>query len=217
MKRIIDISLPVYSGFPIHPPHAPTLFEVVLAPGMPGSRSKTVHKFNGLLHTGTHIDSALELRPEGLPIDKLGLEPFIGPAVLADMTAKVPAGEIDAVDLERAVGEQVQPGDRLLIFTGWTVNYGKPRYFEDSPYLSVAAATWCVERRLALVGVDFQPVQRHDPGSQPKRVLAEHEIPVLSNLYNLAQIQQSRVTLIALPLLLEGMEAAMTRAVVIEG
>jgi arylformamidase len=187
----------------------------VLSPEKPNSHGKSVRKFNGLLHTGTHVDSAQELRPEGIPVDRLPLDAFFGPALVADMTHKVPGGAIGAEDLEAEAGAELSPGERLLIRTDWSRHYGQPS-FEDSPWLTVEAAEWCIAREVSLIGVDFQPVRRGDQASQAKRVFAEHDIPFLSNLFGLDQLRSRRVTLIAFPLRLQDAEAAMARAVIVE-
>ena len=73
--------------------------------------------------------------------------------------------EITVSDLEQALAKQgnmkLQPGDAVLIHTGWGKLYGKDnaRFVKSTPGVGVAAAEWLAKQDPALVGSDNWPVE----------------------------------------------------------
>jgi hypothetical protein len=72
--------------------------------------------------------------------------------------------EITVQDLQQALarqGTKLQPGDAILIHTGWSRLYGKDnaRYMKTCPGVGVAAAEWLVKQDPLLVGADNWPVE----------------------------------------------------------
>ena len=90
--------------------------------------------------------------------------------VLLDIAAlkKVPvlpeSYEITAADLQQALAEQkltLQPGDAVLVHTGWGTLWGKEnaRYQRAAPGLGTAAAEWLARQDPMLVGADNSAVE----------------------------------------------------------
>jgi kynurenine formamidase len=72
--------------------------------------------------------------------------------------------EITPGDLQQALERQklkLQPGDAIIIHTGWGKLYGKdnPRFTKTTPGVGVAAAEWLVKQDPVLVGSDNWPVE----------------------------------------------------------
>jgi kynurenine formamidase len=73
--------------------------------------------------------------------------------------------EITPQDLQQALARQgnirLQPGDAIIIHTGWGKLYGKDnaRFMKTTPGVGVAAAEWLVKQDPALVGSDNWPVE----------------------------------------------------------
>jgi kynurenine formamidase len=99
---------------------------------------------------------------------KLGVEQvgaLVTRGVLLDIAAlkKVPVlaetYEITPQDLQQALSEEkltLQPGDAVLIHTGWGTHWGadNARYQRSSPGLGTAAAEWLAKQDPMLVGAD---------------------------------------------------------------
>jgi kynurenine formamidase len=116
---------------------------------------------------------ALEDAASRTGFSKLGVErvgALITRGVLIDVAAVkgVPmlgdAYEITPQDLQAALGAQkltLQPGDAVLIHTGWGTLWGKDnaRYQRSSPGLGVAAAEWLAKQDPMLVGADNTAVE----------------------------------------------------------
>ena len=72
--------------------------------------------------------------------------------------------EITSADLQQALARQklkLQPGDAVIIHTGWGKLYGKDnaRFVKSTPGVGVAAAEWLVKQDPVLVGSDNWPVE----------------------------------------------------------
>jgi kynurenine formamidase len=111
--------------------------------------------------------------------------------VLIDVAAlkKVPvlpeSYEITPQDLQQALqrqGTKLQPGDAILINTGWGRLYGKEnaRYMKTCPGVGVAAAEWLVRQDPLLVGADNWPVEVA-PNPDPQLSLPGHQIFLVVN------------------------------------
>ena len=88
--------------------------------------------------------------------------------------------EITVDDLEQALHRQgvaLEPGDAVLIHTGWGVLWDSDpdRFMATNPGIGVAAAEWLVEHDPMLLGADNQPVEV-SPNPDPEVSLPIHQI-----------------------------------------
>jgi kynurenine formamidase len=95
------------------------------------------------------------------------------------------AYEITVQDLQQALQRQkltLQPGDAVLIHTGWGKLWGKdnPRYMKSCPGIGVAAAEWLATQDPMLVGADNIPVEV-SPNPDPQVSLPVHQIMLVVN------------------------------------
>jgi kynurenine formamidase len=93
--------------------------------------------------------------------------------------------EITPQDLQQALGEQkltLQPGDAVLIHTGWGTLWGKDntRYQRTSPGLGTAAAEWLAKQDPMLVGADNGGVEVA-PNPDPQLAGPVHQIFLVVN------------------------------------
>ncbi len=143
--------------------------------------------------------------------------------VLIDVAAlkKVPvlseSYEITPQDLQQALAAQkltLQPGDAVLVHTGWGTLWGKDnaRYQKTSPGLGIAAAEWLAKQDPMLVGADNSGVEVSPPadpqlaGPGHQILLVVNGIHLLENL-RLDQLAASRAyefALVVEPLKIKG-------------
>lgn len=222
--KIIDISLHIDHSFKVATPAGFIRdlgfeLEVLKEYDAPDGAGQIVRGVHMRLHAGTHVDVPVHFVKGGAELHQVPLETFVGEALVADLSHVGPNSPITPADLERAVGRDLKRGDRLLLRTDWNRHYGDPDWRERSPYLAPEATDWCVERAPALVGMDFAHA-KDAPVAPCKeytlRAFLEHGIVLLPYLDHLDQISRARVTLIALPLAIVGVEASPVRAVVLE-
>jgi arylformamidase len=159
-------------------------------------------------HQGTHVDAPLHFLADGRPIDEVPLEQTCGPAILIDLTAKAPRSSIEPADLDIV---DLAPGDRLVYRMGWDRVWPDPTFFIEMPRLSIAAARWLADRRLALVGFDA-PTPNPEAMVEVHRTLLEAGTVLLEALANLDRLRPGHFELHAAPIRLEGADGAPVRA-----
>jgi kynurenine formamidase len=155
-------------------------------------------QFDGFAHQ-THLDlmyncfKVSETASRGgftkLGVEKVGMVMtrgvLIDVAALKGVDTLPDTYEITAQDLQQALERQkvkLQPGDAVLIHTGWGKLWGKDnaRYVKSCPGVGVAAAQWLVKQDPILVGSDNWPVEvAPNPDSQLS--LPGHQIFLVVN------------------------------------
>jgi arylformamidase len=185
-----------------------------------GGAGQIVRGVHMRLHAGSHVDAPEHFVKGGKQIHELPLDTFIGPAVVADLRHRMPGGGITAGDLAKAAGGDLGNGERLLLRTDCNKDYdGSMEWQKRSPYLANDAIDWCLEKRVLIVGFDMY--HGADAPDSPvvfntSRRFQEAGVVTMPYLKNLGAISKKRVTLIALPLKMIGVEASPIRAVVLE-
>jgi len=122
------------------------------------------------------IEKVGTLMTRGVLIDVAGLK---GVDTLPDTY------EITVKDLQDALAKQrmtLQPGDAILINTGWNRLWGKDnaRYVKSCPGIGVAAAEWLAKQDPMLIGSDNWPVEVA-PNPDPKLSLPVHQVALVVN------------------------------------
>jgi kynurenine formamidase len=225
-ENIVDISLELDArNFGMRTPAGFTkdlqfAMEVLKEHDAPGGAGQIVRGVHMRLHAGSHVDAPEHNVRGGTQIHQLPLELFMGDAIVADLRDKMPGKAITEADLERSIGGIVKRGDRVLLRTDHNNSYdgGSDRWMKLSPYLTIGATRWFIDKGVVIVGYDFY--HGNDEPQSPRvfhnsRTLSEHGIITMPYLKNLDRITKQRVTLIALPLNVIGAEASPVRAVVL--
>lgn len=200
---IHDISVLVRPGTPEWPGDAPFTcgWTCRLADGDSVNLSHTA----GSPHVGTHADAPLHVRDGAPASDALPLAPFIGEALVLDVSDAAP-GELPlAEDDPRLAG-----CTRLVLRTGRSIADGS---FPGAwPALSPATAAALARRGVQLVGVDAPSVDDWESKTlDVHHALFDSGAYVLENL-DLRGVAAGRYELIALPQRLAGLDAAPVRA-----
>ena len=99
--------------------------------------------------------------------------------------------EITVEDLQQALDRQgvgLEPGDAVLIHTGWGVLWDTDgeRFMATNPGIGVAAAQWLVEHDPMLLGADNQPVEV-SPNPDPEISLPIHQMMLVVNGIHLVE------------------------------
>jgi arylformamidase len=181
------------------------------------------------VHAGTHLDAPFHFFTELRAVDELAPDCLIGPAVVVDMTEKQGSVPIEARDLqhwEENVGENIRPGDIVLLHTGhsknWQLGDAAPAYWEDGwPHLAPSAVEYLAAKPIRALGVEsFDPdwVDLADLASArfpTHRTFLPQGILILENLTNLHLIPGTRCHIIALPLKIKGASGSPVRVVAV--
>jgi len=167
-------------------------------------------------HFGTHVDAPCHFIPDGPAFHEIPLDRLHGPGVVWRLDCE-PYGVIEPSMFDRA-RPALQPGDILLLDTGWADDFGSERY-DQNPCLSVAAAEWLVEHRVKLLGVDFATpdlaVDRRGAGFNwpVHHVLLSHGVLIAEHLTNLHSLAGRRIEAMFFALNIEHADGAPARVV----
>ena len=121
------------------------------------------------LHVGTHLDAPAHFLSGGKFIGDLPLTWLVGPACVVDLE-RMDVGDYGLYGpehferWERETGQRIEPGDILIIHTGYHAYYpenwvdrsriDEERYFLRHPGPARAFAEWVLDRRVRWLAVD---------------------------------------------------------------
>jgi arylformamidase len=205
----IDISLPIYEGMVGGPHDPPVTVKLVRDPAK--GDAVTMSQLTIISHTGTHIDSPRHFFIDGTCIDDLPLDIFIGPARIIEIKDTV---SIKPVELEQY---NIQPGERILFKTknsSWV--YDTDKFVTPYVYISNEAASFLVEKKIRLVGIDYITVGGYEPREDNRVVhvtFLNNGVSILEEV-NLKGVKPGNYELMALPLRFRKGDAAPCRAII---
>ena len=109
-----------------------------------------------------------------------------------------PSQAITEKDLEKRLDNRIRKGDRLLLRTDHNNSYdgGSETWMKQSPYLTIGATLWCIEKGVVIVGYDFY--HGNDEPNAPRvfhnsRTLSEHGVITMPYLKNLDRIERGPI------------------------
>lgn len=226
MARFIDLTLPLSedivlvpsrlfkAGFPEYPRPK---FTRMMTPESDPMERRTVTHMSMLCHTGTHLDAPMHFVPDGTPVDQIPLSVLVGDALVADFFHKEEAQAITAEELSNELGDEIEPGLRLIIRTGYTTkHWGTEDYYLGGPYLAADAAEWIVAKGFVLCVFDFVPDRVLDQSFAVHLTLLGAGIPFVEYPINVEEIKGKRVRLYVVPMKLQGVDGAPARVFVEE-
>jgi len=98
-----------------------------------------------------------------------------------------PRDSIGRTDLEAAASVNIEPGDAVLIRTGWLESQTDNVSFDEEPGIDVEAALWLAERGVAMFGADNFAIEAIPfPAGTVfpvhQRLIRDYGIPLLEGL-----------------------------------
>jgi arylformamidase len=156
------------------------------------------------MHTGTHVDAPLHFLAHGSPIENTGLDKLVRPVRVLDLTNV--EDKITRLDLENF---RFGAGDFLLLKTK---NSYVDEFDFEFVYLERTGAAYLVEREIAGVGIDALGIDRSQADHATHKQLLSNEIVIIEGL-RLGDVPAGDYFMVALPLKLQGVEAAPARVI----
>ena len=111
-------------------------------------------------HTGTHVDPPVHFIDGANTVDQLPIDALVGPCRVLEFAEQ---GHVTSAWLERA---SLPPGtERLLFKTRNSARWADPSapFTRDFSSIDASAATWCVDHRVRLVGIDYLSIEPQGP------------------------------------------------------
>lgn len=210
MKTIIDITVPINTML-VRWPGSPG---IILRPWLSFAQGDNVNDtvYSASLHVGTHIDAPCHRVQDGKTVDSLSLDVLMGEALVVDCGSvkTITASFLDSV-------EECLHVKRILFKTSNSALWSTPGHVFNQDYvaLSRCAADWLVEHDIRVVGIDYLSVEGYSGTGEVHTRLFNAGMVIIESL-NLMEVLPGVYTLHALPMLIEGVEAAPVRAILIK-
>ncbi|OUZ09470.1 cyclase [Aeromicrobium sp. PE09-221] len=251
--QVFDLSQPLENGMPCSPSHPGFHMALMRRHGDlmrgAGSGSNEMIIFGG--HVGTHVDALAHVAAEGQlhgGIDAVansvdGRHRALGAETIAPMLCRgrlfdipgarelecLPAGYgVTVDDLQAAAGEaSVEPGDVVLVRTGWPQQYEDPEAYvghrDGAPGVTGPAAEWLADRGVRAIGTDTIAFDQILPGLGHSQMPAHHILLVQRGIHiievlNLEELAEHGATVfwfLMIPLRLVGATGSPVRPLAI--
>jgi kynurenine formamidase len=228
MVEIIDLSQEIFTGMPVFP----GLPEVNISMHVSHEEwdeisesdviSPAVNRMELGEHTGTHVDAINHMARQyrGQSIDTMPLSMFYTEGICLDLSHKGLRELIEPVDLEHALSKEaleIKPGDTVLLYTDHYRRAFGTEHWQDGPGVSVAAARWLGERKIAAFGVEtMAPGVLKLSNKEVHHICGELGFTHYENMINLYQlIGRGRFRFIGLPLKIRGGTGSPVRAIAV--
>ena len=193
---------PVYAG------DAPMKFDFLK--DMRKGDGFTLSAYSMGAHSGTHTDAPMHFIKDGASVDRVPLEPLIGPARIIDIPDSVQS--INAAELAK---HDWKGAERVIFRTrsslhGWMHS---PTFHRDFAYVAPDAAQQLADAGVKMVGVDYISAEQFGaPAPLTHRTLLGKGIPIVEG-FQLDSIPAGDYDLIVLPIKVGGHEGAPARAI----
>jgi kynurenine formamidase len=127
---------------------------------------------------------------------------------------KILKNDDEIIDVSEIKRYNIKKNDTVLIYTGWSSNRLKEKYFKKNPGLSMQAAEYLAGLGANLVGIDTPSIDpAFDKEFNSHKIFSAKSIPIIENLINLDKIHKDNFIFIALPLKLEKCSGSPIRAI----
>jgi arylformamidase len=199
---LIDITHPLSSRLAPWPGGLP--FQLSFSARMDEGAVSNVGRYTSGIHFGTHLDAPFHFLADGLTVDQLPPERFVGPARVFDARGcGVLAPAVFA-------GLDGRATPRVLVRTNACDD--KTVFPASIPSLAPELAPWLQAQGVTLLGLDLPSVDPVDSATMPRhRQLGAAGIIILENL-DLRAADPGIYELIALPLKITGADGSPVRA-----
>ena len=208
--RMIDLTLTLRDGM------RGVAFETAKTFGRDGWNARTLHLYS---HAGTHIDAPTHFAAGPGTIDQTPLERCMGWARVVSIPNCQPR-ELHTVATLGAVAGKFQPGESLLLRTGWSRHSDNPVVYRDGlPRITDDLAHWCVQNEVNVLGVEppsIADVNNPEELTRIHKTLLGANVTIVEGLANLDALRTERVWFCALPLKIEGGDGCPCRAFAVE-
>ena len=211
MSRVVDLTLTLRHGM------RGVEFETARTVERDGWNARTLHLYS---HAGTHMDAQTHFAAGLETIDQIPLERCLGTAWVANLDNLEPKAVLNLAHLGM-VAAKFQPGESLLLRTGWSRHADNPQYYRDHfPRIGEELARWCVEKKVNMLGVEppsVADVNNKEELTRIHKILLGGGVTIVEGLAHLDALREPRVFFAALPLKIDGGDGCPCRAFALEG
>jgi arylformamidase len=205
-RTLFDISVPVKNGGVVYPGNPEIHIELQQDMSRGGSSNVSLLSIGS--HTGTHVDAPLHMIPGGAGVDRIPLDALIGPALVIAFD-----DDVMAVTEAYLRSQPIAGHERVLLKTRNSQYIRERDFHRDYTYLAPDGAEYLVSLGVRLVGIDYLSIEQfHSGHHRTHKTLLSRGVVIVEGL-DLSEPPAGEYELYCLPLLLEGVDGAPARAV----
>ena len=218
--RFVDLSVPFSESTPRPASFPPTTIDFYMTLERNGYSNESV---SAPVHCGTHVDAPIHMVIGGASVERLPLDLFFRPGVVAHVGSLVNPGEpIEADHLRAALGDVAAEigGSILGVHTGWLAgHFHDANFYGGGPFLGHSAIEMILETGVVGVAVDSEvdriPGLPYPPPDDfpAHRQLLGAGVLIFENVANMEALPARGFTFCAFPVPLVGGDGGATRAV----
>lgn len=207
--RIYDITIPIHPEMPVWPGDSGVSIERV-SKIEAGDNANVSHISLGA-HTGTHVDAPYHFIPEGITLDQVPLDRFIGEVAVVEML------DIDRIHRRDLENLNLPDETKKVLFktrNSWIWVEGQQVFQENFVALDPDAAQYLVDLGVTLVGIDYLSIAPFRESRPTHQILLGAGVIILEGI-DLSGVPAGFFTLYCLPLKLDGCDGAPARAILV--
>ena len=207
-RKLFDISVPVKNGGVVYPGNPEIHIELQQDMSRGGSSNVSLLTIGS--HTGTHVDAPLHMIPGGAGVDGIPLDALIGPALVIAFD-----DDVMAVTEAYLRTQPIAGHERVLLKTRNSRYIRERDFHRDYTYLAPDGAEYLVSLGVRLVGIDYLSIEQfHSGHHRTHKTLLSRGVVIVEGL-DLSEPPAGEYELYCLPVLLDGVDGAPARAVLV--
>jgi arylformamidase len=169
-------------------------------------------------HAGTHMDAPYHFEVTDERIDEIPIERFISKAYVVPIEI-VQSKQLITVSDFSSLDHVLQPGESIIMKTGWSRYFGTDKFRSDLPRISKEAAEWLVSKKVNILAVEppsVADVNNLLEVTMIHEILLGGNVIIVEGICNTEALMKSDVQLIALPLKILRGDGAPARVIAIQ-
>jgi arylformamidase len=207
-RKLFDISVPVKNGGVVYPGNPEIHIELQQDMSRGGSSNVSLLAIGS--HTGTHVDAPLHMIPGGAGVDGIPLDALMGPALVIAFD-----DDVMAVTEAYLRSQPIAGNERVLLKTRNSRFIREREFHRDYTYLAPDGAEYLVSLGVRLVGIDYLSIEQfHSGHHRTHKTLLSRGVVIVEGL-DLSEPPAGEYELYCLPVLLDGVDGAPARAVLV--
>lgn len=210
--KVIDLTHTIKSDMPVFPGTGQPKLDPASSFEEDGFRETLLTMYS---HTGTHMDAPAHVRKDGITLDKLPADKFVGKALVIDCSDLSEGDKIDISYINK-YKDIINEAEFVLFKTNWDKYWDTDKYFEKFPVINDEVVDYLINSNKKGIGLDVISIEDIDSHDLPvHHKVLKNNLVIIENLCNLDQIGNDLFTLCALPLKFIDSDGASIRAVAI--
>jgi arylformamidase len=207
-RQLFDISVPLMNGGVVYPGNPE--IQIALQQDMAAGGSSNVSLLTIGSHTGTHVDAPRHMIPDGAGVDAIPLDALIGPAIVIALD-----DDVMAVTEANLRTMPIEGQERVLLKTRNSGFIRERDFHRNYTYLAPDGAEYLASLGVRLVGIDYLSIEQfHSGHHRTHKTLLSRGIVIVEGL-DLSRPEPGEYDLYCLPILLDGVDGAPARAVLV--